>query len=216
MKIKKLQELYDNIASIAKEAERDNSDVSLLIASKTQPIEAIEPLLLAGHRLFGENRVQEATEKWVLLKNKYPDIILHLIGSLQTNKVKEAIKIFDLIETLDREKLALALQKDAPNIPCYIQVNTGEETTKSGITPQHFDEFMEFCRKDCKLNIQGLMCIPPVNEPSAPHFALLHDMASHHNLTKLSMGMSNDYELAIKMGATSIRIGSALFGDRAI
>ena len=190
---------------------------SLVAVSKFQPAEKISEALDAGHRLFGENRVQEALLKWPCLKNKYDGVELHLIGPLQTNKIKEAFKIFDVIEVLDRKKLADAIKKEADksgkNVECYIQINTGGEEQKAGVFPQDADEFIEYCKSIC-LNITGLMCIPPVNEAPAPHFTMLAQLAKKHNLPNISMGMSGDYLVAIKHGATHVRVGSAIFGNR--
>ncbi len=197
---------------------RGPADINLVAVSKRQPQEKILEALDSGHRLFGENRVQEAYEHWEHLKPKYPDLKLHLIGPLQTNKIKEAIALFDCIETIDREKLArklgAALQEQNKRLPCFIQVNTGEEAQKAGITPQDFAEFLKFCQQDCALDIQGLMCIPPVDDPAALHFALLQKMAHQHDLKNLSMGMSADYQHAIPLGATYIRVGTGIFGNR--
>lgn len=190
----------------------------LVAVSKMQPDEAVEAALAAGQRVFGENRVQEAQERWVPRRAAYPDLGLHLIGPLQTNKVKEAVALFDVIETLDREKLALALaaemQKQGRALPCFIQVNTGDEAQKAGIAPPALPEFLEFCQKECGLDIAGLMCIPPVDDPPALHFALLRKLALRHGLTGLSMGMSADYEKALALGATHVRVGSGVFGAR--
>jgi hypothetical protein len=214
MSIADWKKLSEDIKSAAQTCGRDPADVALLLASKTQPQDILVPYLKAGHRLFGENRVQEAVEKWVALKEGFPKVKLHLIGPLQTNKVKTALEIFDLIETLDREKLAESLAAHDCAIPCYIQVNTGEEPQKSGIAPRDLPGFFDFCTKDCKLDIRGLMCIPPADEAAAPHFALLHKLAAAHGLKELSMGMSGDYDTAITFGATEIRIGTAVFGNR--
>lgn len=214
MSIADWKKLSEDIKSAAQTCGRDPADVALLLASKTQPQDVLVPYLKAGHKLFGENRVQEAAEKWGELKAGFPKVKLHLIGPLQTNKVKTALEIFDLIETLDREKLAESLSQHDCKIPCYIQVNTGEEPQKSGIAPHDLPAFFDFCTKDCKLGIRGLMCIPPADEAAAPHFALLHKLAEAHGLTQLSMGMSSDFETAISFGATEIRIGTAVFGAR--
>ncbi len=214
MSLQDLHTLYKDIKDASAEAKRPAEDVSLMLASKTQSAETIEPFLKEGHRLFGENRVQEAAQKWPDLKNRYPDTELHLIGPLQTNKVKQALKLFDVIETLDREKLAKALHDHGCAIPFYIEINKGEEEQKSGIIPQDADAFITYCRQDCNLDIQGLMCIPPAIEPCAPHFALLHRIAEKHDIPNLSMGMSNDYTVAIAFGATQIRVGRAVFGAR--
>jgi pyridoxal phosphate enzyme (YggS family) len=191
----------------------------LVAVSKRQPPEKILEALGAGQRVFGENRVQEAQAHWAYLRGNYPDLELHLIGPLQTNKVKEAVSLFDVIQTVDRGKLATALgaemKRQARILPCFVQVNTGEEEQKAGIPPQNLKEFLEFCRTECGLTITGLMCIPPVNDPPALHFALLKKMAAENGLEKLSMGMSGDFEKALALGATHIRVGSAIFGERA-
>lgn len=190
----------------------------LVAVSKTVEAERIRLLLEAGHRVFGENRVQEAQQKWPALKETYPDIELHLIGPLQTNKVREAVALFDVIQTVDRLKLAEALRQEMDKrqreLPCLIQVNTGEEEQKAGIFPGEADGFIAHCREKLKLNIQGLMVIPPVEDNPAMHFALLKKLADNHHLPQLSMGMSQDYQLAAAMGATYVRVGSAVFGAR--
>ncbi len=200
-----------------KETIRDAKDVNLIAVSKKQPLPRINEMLTVGQRLYGENRVQEAMERWGELKAQYQDLALHLIGPLQTNKVKEAVALFDVIQTIDRPKLVHALakemQKQDRNLPCFIQVNTGEEDQKSGIKPNDLSKFLTLCREE-GLNIIGLMCIPPVDEPAALHFALLQKLAKNHGLKELSMGMSSDFEKAIPLGATYIRVGTALFGDR--
>ena len=179
--------------------------------------ENLEAALATGHRLFGENKVQEAQAHWTDLKAKYPDITLHLIGPLQTNKVKDAVTLFDCIETLDREKLADALaaemEKQGRALPCYIQVNTGEEEQKAGIAPRNLAAFLQYC-KNLGLRVEGLMCIPPADEPAGLHFALLKNLADRHGLRNLSMGMSGDFGKAVAAGATHVRIGTALFGAR--
>jgi pyridoxal phosphate enzyme (YggS family) len=195
----------------------------LVAVSKRQPPEKIQDALDAGHRLFGENRVQEAIEHWGNTesghRSQYSDLKLHLIGPLQTNKAPEAVALFDVIETLDREKLARALSKEMTkqerHLPCFIQVNTGEEDQKSGISPQDIHAFYKFCAQDCGLNVTGLMCIPPVEDAPAMHFGLLSTLARELNLPHLSMGMSGDYKIALELGATHIRVGSAIFGERA-
>ena len=193
-------------------------DVSLVAVSKRQPDSCIDAALMAGQRVFGENRVQEASERWSTRRKNYADLIIHLIGPLQTNKVAEAVALFDVIEVVDREKLASALAKEIANqnrkLQCYIQVNTGKKKKKSGIMPNQLNDFIMFCKTDLALSISGLMCIPPVDEEAAMHFALLNTMAKRHNLFYLSMGMSGDYEDAIAFGATSVRVGSAIFGER--
>lgn len=191
----------------------------LLAVSKMQPLEKIMEALEAGQRVFGENRVQEAQAHWAHLRDQYPDLELHLIGPLQTNKVKEAVGLFDVIQSVDRQKLAKALgaemKKQGRNFPCFIQVNTGEEEQKAGVAPGAVNEFLKFCRAECGLEVTGLMCIPPVNDPPALHFALLKKLAAENGLENLSMGMSGDFEKALALGATHIRVGSAIFGERA-
>ena len=192
--------------------------VTLVAVSKRQPEEKIDAALAAGQRVFGENRVQEASQRWTRRRMAHSNLTLHLIGPLQTNKVAEAVALFDVIEVVDREKLACALDKEMRlqnrYLPCYIQVNTGEEPQKSGILPDQLDDFTHFCKDELALPIIGLMCIPPVNEEASMHFALLNTMAQRLNLPKLSMGMSGDYIEAIGFGATSVRVGSAIFGIR--
>lgn len=205
------------INAAAKKAGRDPDSVHLIAVSKKQPQERIQEALDAGHRLFGENRVQEAQAHWQGLKPLYPDLKLHLIGPLQTNKVKDAVALFDLIETVDREKLAdtLAAEMKKQNrpLPCFIQVNTGEEEQKAGILPAELPAFLKYCRNK-GLGITGLMCIPPVDEPAALHFAFLQKLAEENGLEHLSMGMSSDFEKAVPLGATYVRVGTALFGER--
>jgi len=190
----------------------------IIAVSKTHGPEKILPLLECSQRVFGENRVQEAKTKWPSLKKKYPDIELHLIGPLQTNKVREALELFNVIETLDREKLALELKKEKDKTgkcpPVFIQVNTGEEEQKAGISPDKADAFIKFCKDELGLPVIGLMCIPPIGEEPALHFALLKKIAKRNGIEKLSMGMSGDFETAAAMGATHLRIGSAIFGER--
>jgi pyridoxal phosphate enzyme (YggS family) len=203
------------IARAAQAAGRDPNDVTLVAVSKTQPWEAIQPVLDAGQRVFGENRVQEALERWT---GKADGLTLHLIGPLQTNKAKEAVAFFDVIESLDREKLARVLaeeiQRQGRSPRLYVQVNTGEEPQKAGIAPGEADAFIAACRTAYGLAPEGLMCIPPADEPAGPHFALLKKIAERNGLAKLSMGMSGDFETAIRFGATSVRVGSAVFGAR--
>lgn len=193
-------------------------DVTLVAVSKTFGIDAIEPLLEKGQRVFGENRVQEAQEKWPELRSRYADIELHLIGPLQTNKAKEAVALFDVIETVDREKLAAFLSKEMQlqnrALPCFVQVNIGQEPQKAGIAPEETEAFVAKCRQQYGLNIVGLMCIPPVDEAPGPYFAHLAMLGKKVEVTQLSMGMSADFETAILMGATHVRVGSALFGKR--
>lgn len=213
-----LKHIQSEIEKTASAWGRDSHAINLIAVSKRQPPEKIQEALNAGHRIFGENKVQEAYEHWEHLKPNYCDLKLHLIGPLQTNKAKDAIALFDMIHTLDREKLARKLgteiKAQGKNIPCLIQINIGEEEQKSGIAPNELPDFLGFCRKDCDLDIQGLMCIPPIDEPPAMFFALLHKIAQEHNLPHLSMGMSADFEKAIPLDATYIRIGTAIFGER--
>lgn len=217
---KNLQTIQDQITQTANESGRDPKHVELLAVSKKQPDARIQAALDAGHRLFAENRVQEAQEHWTARRESgnYPDLKLHLIGPLQTNKAKEAVALFDVIETLDREKLARSLAKAMQSHnqyrPCLIQVNTGEEPQKAGIAPADLKDFHAFCRDECQIKIQGLMCIPPLEDPAALHFALLQKWAGLLNLPYLSMGMSGDFEKAIPLGATHIRIGTGIFGQR--
>jgi pyridoxal phosphate enzyme (YggS family) len=215
-----LAEVRGAIARACRDAGRDAADVQLVAVSKTFEAEHILPALDAGQRLFGENRVQEAKGKWPALKARFPDVELHLIGPLQTNKAREALALFDVIHTVDRESLALSLAKeiarleDRPPPRLLIQVNTGEEPQKAGVLPEEADAFIARCRDEHKLVIEGLMCIPPVDEPVAPHFGLLATIARRNGLKALSMGMSGDYEKAIALGATYVRVGSAIFGAR--
>jgi pyridoxal phosphate enzyme (YggS family) len=203
------------IAGAARAAGRDPADVSLTAVSKQQPWDQIAPVLAAGQRIFGENRVQEAMERWT---ERRAGLELRLIGPLQTNKAREAAAFFDVIETVDRERLAKTLADEiqrlgrAPRL--YVQVNTGEEPQKAGVAPLQADAFIAQCRGAYGLAIEGLMCIPPEAEPPAPHFALLAQIAARNGLAKLSMGMSADFETAVRFGATSVRVGSALFGAR--
>ena len=212
--------VLDSIAQAAKAAGRDAADVTLIAVSKTRPAEFIEPVLEAGHLDFGENRVQEAQEKWPPLQARFPAARLHLIGPLQTNKARDAVALADAIHSLDREKLARAVSQEMTRQErrpeCFIQVNTGEEAQKSGVLPNDADAFIEACREKYALPLVGLMCLPPFEEEPAPHFALLKKIAERHGLTKLSMGMTADYETAIAFGATHIRVGSAIFGARAV
>jgi pyridoxal phosphate enzyme (YggS family) len=192
--------------------------VTLVAVSKRQPDTRIEAALAAGQRVYGENRVQEAQTRWALRRNHHKDLRLHLIGSLQTNKAGDAVALFDVIEVVDRPKLAKALGDEMTRqnrkLECYVQVNTGEEAQKSGIVPGDADDFIAYCRDEVGLNVIGLMCIPPVDEEAAMHFALLNIIAKRNGLAKLSMGMSNDFEEAIAFGASAVRVGSAIFGAR--
>jgi PLP dependent protein len=206
------------IKSAHARASHAKGKVTLVAVSKVQPDDRIEAALSCGLRCFGENRVQEAQTRWAHRRSDYPDLRLHLIGPLQTNKVNDAVALFDVIETLDRPKLAAALGALTSNnviMPeLLIQVNTGEEAQKAGIAPGQLAEFLDYCRLEQGLLISGLMCIPPIDEEPAMHFALLEKLAKQHGLPKLSMGMSEDFETAIAFGATHVRVGSGLFGPR--
>ena len=213
-----LVEVNRRIAEAAKAAGRMPADITLVAVSKTHGAERVRELLDAGHRVFGENRVQEADQKFPALKADFPDLELHLIGPLQTNKAREAVALFDVIQSVDRERLAATLAKEMERAgrrpTCFIQVNTGEEAQKAGVLPAELDGFVAACRDGHKLPVVGLMCIPPVDEEPALHFALLVKMAARNGLAKVSMGMSADYEIAVRLGATHVRVGSALFGAR--
>ena len=206
------------IAAAEREANRDAGAVTLVAVSKTFDAADISPVIEAGQRVFGENRVQEAQGKWPDLKDAFPGIELHLIGPLQSNKAREAVALFDVIETVDREKIAAELAKEiakqgrAPKL--YVQVNTGSEPQKAGIEPRDAVAFVARCRDVHGLAIEGLMCIPPADENPGPHFALLEKLSKEAGVARLSMGMSGDYETAIAFGATSVRVGSAIFGSR--
>jgi hypothetical protein len=210
--------ILQRIAAAAQTARRSTGDIALVAVSKVQPDERVDAMLAAGQRVFGENRVQEAQARWTGRRARYPDLELRLVGPLQSNKAGDAVALFDVIETLDRDSLAKALRKEfdkqgkAPRL--YVQVNTGEEDQKSGIAPQETAEFVARMQRDYGFAIDGLMCIPPVGEPAGPHFALLADLAKDCGVEKLSMGMSGDFETAIRFGATSVRVGTALFGER--
>lgn len=214
----RLQDVRDKIARAAQEAGRKPDSISLVAVSKTFDAEHIRPTIGAGQRVFGENRVQEAQGKWPDLKSETPDLELHLIGPLQSNKAADAVALFDVIETVDREKIARALAEEAKrqgrSIRFYIQVNTGLEPQKAGIAPDDVASFVALCRDELAMQVEGLMCIPPVDENPGPHFALLAKLAAENGLAKLSMGMSGDFETAISFGATSVRVGSAIFGTR--
>jgi pyridoxal phosphate enzyme (YggS family) len=214
-----LAEVNARIAEAARAAGRSPDEIILVAVSKTHGADRVRELLEVGHRVFGENRVQEAEGKFPELKAAFPDLELHLIGPLQTNKARDAVALFDVIQSVDRDRLAAALAKEMEKLgrrpACYIQVNTGEEPQKAGILPKDLDAFVALCRDQYKLPIVGLMCIPPVDEEPALHFALLAKMAARNGLARLSMGMSADYETAVRLGATHVRVGSALFGARA-
>jgi hypothetical protein len=206
------------IAAAAKSADRDPAAVTLVAVTKTQPVEAIAAALAAGQRVFGENRVQEAMAKWPDVKRAWTGVELHLVGPLQTNKVRDAVALFDVIESLDRPKLAQALAAEMTRSgrrpACYVQVNTGEEPQKAGIPPAAADDFVRYCRADLDLPVIGLMCLPPADEEPSLHFAFLREIARRNGIEILSMGMSADYEIAIVFGATHVRIGTAIFGER--
>jgi len=214
----RLREVLAHIGAAEDEAGRPAGSVTLVAVGKTYGPEAIEPVIKAGQRTFGENRVQESQAKWPDLKARYPDIELHLIGPLQTNKVRDAVELFDVIETVDRDKLARALRKEmdaqGKTLRLFVQVNTGSEAQKAGVLPEETAVFVNRCRNEYGLEIEGLMCIPPFDEPPAPHFALLAKLARDLGLKTLSMGMSADYEIAVAHGATHVRVGSAIFGAR--
>ncbi len=214
----RLAEVRRRIAEAARAAGRDPGTVTLVAVSKTHGADRVRELLQAGQRVFGENRVQEAEAKFPELKAEYVDLQLHLIGPLQTNKARDAVALFDVIESVDRERLAATLAKEMERAgrrpECYVQVNTGEEPQKAGVLPKDVDAFVAACRDVHKLPIVGLMCIPPVDEEPALHFGLLAKMAARNGLLKVSMGMSADYETAVRMGATHVRVGTALFGHR--
>lgn len=211
-------DILERIAAAAKQAARAPDRVTLVAVSKKQPDSRIEAMLEAGQRVFGENRVQEAQGRWSERRSVYDDLELRLVGPLQTNKADDAVALFDVIETVDRDKLARALakaiEKTGRRPRLYVQVNTGEEPQKAGVAPGEAADFAARCREEHGLSIEGFMCIPPADEPAAPHFALLAKLGAEAGLQHLSMGMSADYELAVRLGATSVRVGSALFGER--
>ena len=212
------RQVLARMATAARQAGRDPASISLTAVSKQQLWERVLPILQAGQIVFGENRVQEAQARWERPKAMGADLELRLIGPLQTNKAKDAVALFDVIETLDREKLARAVAEASSSLGrsprLYVEVNTGEETQKTGVAPLQADEFIRKLRDTYELHVEGLMCIPPQGEAAGPHFALLADIAARNGLTRLSMGMSADFETAIRFGATSVRVGSALFGAR--
>ena len=204
-----------NIMDAAKRANRAPDDVTLVAVTKTQGEVALEAILATGQTVFGENRVQEAQAHW---QHRREGLTLHLIGPLQTNKAEDAVALFDVIETLDRPKLARHIAKAADKLgrlpELFVQVNTGEEEQKAGIAPADLDSFLEECRKDYDLHPTGLMCIPPIDQAASAHFWLLRDLAERNGLAKLSMGMSADYETGVELGATHVRVGSGIFGAR--
>ena len=210
--------VQDAIHRAETEANRPAGSVTLVAVTKTFDDETIRPVLEVGQRTFGENRVQEAQAKWPALRDNFPDVELHLIGPLQSNKAEDAVRLFDVIETVDREKIAAALAREmerqgrSPKL--YVQVNTGSEPQKAGIDPREAVAFVKRCRDVHGLMVEGLMCIPPIDENPGPHFALLEKIAREAGVDKLSMGMSGDYEIAVGFGATSVRVGSAIFGSR--
>ncbi|MGM0422136.1 MAG: YggS family pyridoxal phosphate-dependent enzyme [Pseudomonadota bacterium] len=213
-----LTDIRQDIKKTALKSGRKAEDIKLVAVSKRQPVEKIIEALEAGQRCFGENRVQDAQKIWPDLAARYPDKTLHLIGPLQSNKAAEAVKLFDVIETIDRPKIARALAAEMAaqnkDLPCFIQVNTGEEAQKSGVLPQDLGSLYQLAKAELGLNIVGLMCIPPIDEAPGLHFALLRKLAGQFDLPCLSMGMSSDYQTAIKFSATHIRVGTGLFGAR--
>jgi pyridoxal phosphate enzyme (YggS family) len=206
------------IVAACRDARREASSVTLIAVSKTFGIHTIEPVVVAGQRAFGENRVQEAKAKWPALIEKYPGTALHLIGPLQSNKAKDAVSLFDAIHSVDRPSLCAALAKEIDRLArqpqLFVQINTGAEPQKAGVLPDDADAFLRACRETYGLSVSGLMCIPPVDAPPAPHFALTAKIAARNGLALLSMGMSADFELAVRFGATHVRVGSAIFGAR--
>jgi pyridoxal phosphate enzyme (YggS family) len=213
-----LEAVRTRIAAAAREAGRDPASVTLIAVSKTFEASAIRPVLAGGQRVFGENRVQEAKAKWPELKAEYRDAELHLIGPLQSNKAREAVQLFDAIHSVDRPKIAKAIAEEmvrqGRKLQLFVEVNTGEEPQKAGIAPAELPAFLRYCRDDLKLEITGLMCIPPQDDAPAVHFAFLAKLANENGVAKLSMGMSADYETAVNLGATHVRVGSAIFGAR--
>jgi len=216
--VARLRHVRSEIERATRDAGRKIGEVTLVAVSKTYFADTIVPVLEDGQRVFGENRVQESQGKWPELKARFPDVELHLIGPLQSNKAKEAVALFDVIETVDRPSIAEALAKEFAKTDrrpkLYVQVNTGEEEQKAGISPLKADAFLTRCREEWHLPIEGLMCIPPVDEPPSAHFGLLRKIAERNGIKTLSMGMSADFDAAIQMGATHVRVGSAIFGSR--
>ncbi len=213
-----LADVSRRIATAAQAAKREPASVRLVAVTKTFGAEDIVPVLDAGHRTFGENRVQEAKAKWLGLRERYHTIDLHLIGPLQSNKAKEAVQLFDAIHSVDRPKIAEAIAQEAARqgkrLQLFVQVNTGEEAQKAGVMPKELGGLLRLCREELKLDVAGLMCIPPVDEEAGVHFAFLRKLAADHGVTQLSMGMSADFETAIGFGATHVRVGSQIFGER--
>jgi len=214
----RLRVVRDTIAEAARAVGRDPGSITLIAVSKGQPLERIEAALAAGQRIFGENYVQEAASRWPLLRERYPDLTVHLIGALQTNKAKEAVALFDVIQTLDRPRLAAALAKEMArqgrHLGCFVQVNTGAEPQKAGVMPEEADALIRSCRADHGIAVEGLMAIPPADEDIALHAAFLAKIAERNGIERLSIGMSDDYDDAIRFGATHVRVGSAIFGQR--
>ncbi len=208
------------VSAAARDADRAADSVTVVAITKLHGADRITAALRAGHRVFGENRVQEAAAKWPPLKTDYTDVRLHLVGPLQSNKARQAVALFDVIETLDRPKLARALAAEMARSgrrdACFVQVNTGEEPQKAGAMPADADAFIAACGEEFGLAVEGLMCIPPIDEEPSLHFALLADIARRHGIAKLSMGMTADYEIAVRFGATHVRIGTAIFGERPV
>ena len=213
-----LTNIRQTIADVTKNSDRATDSVELIAVSKTFSVDEIRPALEVGQRVFGENRVQESQQKWPILRDEFPDVELHLIGPLQSNKTKEAVMLFDVIHTVDREKIAKTLSKEIEQqskpVKLFVQVNTGLEPQKAGVSPKETVEFVKRCREVHNLDICGLMCIPPFDENTGPHFALLAELAKKAGVDKLSMGMSADFETAIQFGASHVRVGSAIFGGR--
>jgi pyridoxal phosphate enzyme (YggS family) len=214
----RLEEARARIEEVRREAPLAAPSVTIVAVSKGQPASRVHAALKAGHKVFAENRVQEAVAKWTEIRARHPEVELHLIGPLQTNKVREAVALFDVIETVDRPRLAAALAREMAargrRPDCLVQVNTGNEPQKAGVAPEAADAFLESCRREHGLPVTGVMCIPPVDEEPSLHFALLRKIAQRHGLPVLSMGMSTDYETAVRFGATQVRIGTAIFGPR--
>lgn len=213
-----LQAVESRVLEAVRTAGRKREEITLIAVSKTFPAEAIRPVILAGQMEFGENRVQEAKSKWPDLKRQWPQVKLHLVGPLQSNKAADAVSLFDVIHTIDRPKLAKTIADEMRTqqrqLQLFVQVNTGEEPQKSGVAPKEADAFITFCRTELMLPIAGLMCLPPIDEEAALHFALLAKIAKRNGLSSLSMGMSGDLEAAIAFGATHVRVGTAIFGER--
>jgi pyridoxal phosphate enzyme (YggS family) len=214
-----LAHVRQQIVAAAAAAARDPAEIALVAVSKMHPPERMLDAIAAGQRRFGENRVQEAQAKWPAIKARHPDIVLHLIGPLQTNKIRQAVGLFDVIESVDRDALAQRLKAEMDKVgrqlACYVEINTGAEPQKAGIAPGEAEAFIARCRTQYALAIEGLMCVPPHGAPPAPHFALLRTIAQRCGIARLSMGMSEDFPIAIREGATELRIGTAIFGARA-